>query len=46
MNPLHYPSLEFCRKLTEAGFPETELEYTEFIPIWNFEETEIVDFKK
>lgn len=22
MNPSHYPSLELCRKLTEAGFPE------------------------
>lgn len=25
MNPLHYPSLEPCKKLTEAGFPDTEL---------------------
>ena len=46
MNPLHYPSLELCKKLTLAGFPDTEMEYTEFTPIWNFEETEIVDFKK
>ncbi len=22
MTPLHYPSLELCKKLTEAGFPE------------------------
>jgi hypothetical protein len=25
MNTSHYPSLELCRKLTEAGFPETQL---------------------
>lgn len=25
MNISHYPSLELCKKLTEAGFPETEL---------------------
>ena len=25
MTPLHYPSLELCKKLTEAGFPETQL---------------------
>ena len=24
MNPLHYPSLELCKKLTEEGFPNTE----------------------
>lgn len=24
MNPLHYPDLERCKKLTEIGFPETE----------------------
>ena len=24
MNPLHYPSLELCKKLTEAWFPETK----------------------
>lgn len=23
MNPLHYPSLELCKKLTEIGFPST-----------------------
>lgn len=46
MNPSHYPSLELCKKLTENWFPETEMEYTEFYPIWNFEEKEIVDFKK
>lgn len=23
MNPLHYPSLELCKKLTEIGFPKT-----------------------
>jgi len=27
MNPLHYPSLELCKKLTEAGFPRTEYQY-------------------
>ncbi len=25
MNTNHYPNLELCRKLTEAGFPETQL---------------------
>lgn len=25
INLLHYPSLELCKKLTEIGFPETEL---------------------
>ena len=30
MNPLHYPSLELCKKLTEAGFPKTELFYSEW----------------
>ncbi len=25
MTSLHYPSLELCKKLTEAGFPETQL---------------------
>ena len=24
MNPLYYPSLELCNKLTKSGFPETE----------------------
>lgn len=24
MNTSHYPSLDLCKKLTEAGFPETE----------------------
>lgn len=24
MNSSHYPSLELCKKLTDAGFPETE----------------------
>lgn len=28
MNPLHYPDLERCKKLTEIGFPETELFYS------------------
>lgn len=23
MNPIHYPSLELCKKLTEIGFPTT-----------------------
>jgi len=23
-NPLHYPSIALCKKLTEKGFPETE----------------------
>lgn len=26
MNPLDYPSLELCKRLTEAGFPETQME--------------------
>ena len=25
MNPLHYPSLELCKKLQEVGFPETTI---------------------
>jgi hypothetical protein len=25
MNTSHYPSLELCKRLTEAGFPETEI---------------------
>ena len=25
MNTLHYPSLELCERLTEIGFPETEI---------------------
>lgn len=25
MNTSHYPNLELCRKLTEIGFPETEI---------------------
>jgi len=29
MNPLHFPSLELCKKLTEAGFPRTQMEYAE-----------------
>lgn len=28
MNPLHYPDLERCKKLTEIGFPETDLFYS------------------
>lgn len=24
MNPLHYPSLELCKKLTQVGFPTTD----------------------
>jgi len=24
-SPLHYPSLELCKKLTEAGFPRTTM---------------------
>ncbi len=27
MTSLHYPSLELCKKLTEAGFPRTEYQY-------------------
>ncbi len=27
MNISHYPSLELCKKLTEAGFPDTEMGY-------------------
>lgn len=27
MNPLHYPDLERCKKLTEIGFPKTEYAY-------------------
>lgn len=29
MNPSHYPKLELCKKLTEIGFPETDLCYGE-----------------
>ena len=31
MNPLHYPSIELCKKLTEAGFPETEYKPTQYL---------------
>ena len=26
MNTPHYPSLELCKKLTESGFPRTEID--------------------
>lgn len=29
MNTSHYPSLELCERLTEAGFKETEFLYAE-----------------
>jgi len=30
MNPAHYPSLDLCKKLTEEGFPQTEMYIWEF----------------
>ena len=30
MTSLHYPSLELCKKLTEAGFPRTEMYIGEY----------------
>ena len=30
MNASHYPSLELCKNLTEAGFPATEMYIGEY----------------
>lgn len=44
-NPLHYPTLDRCKKLTDLGFPDTENGYfkekddTEFIFTKNYWET-------
>lgn len=34
-NPLHYPSLELCKKLTKIGFPKTEKIYCSTFKIWD-----------
>ena len=36
MNPLHYPSLELCKKLTSSNFPKTEKCWTRSLK-WNEE---------
>lgn len=37
MNTAHYPSLELCKKLTEIGFPSTEVDMEiDWIIEWNW----------
>ena len=46
MNPLHYPSLELCKKLTEIGFPKTFCWYTNARPCYDDEEDAMIVEKK
>ena len=49
MKESHYPSLELCKKLTEAGFPETEnvwLDSKEWAFVWWSESFRLWGLKK